>query len=132
MFFKIKKEIIDLKYNIKEELKEIKALKDKVHRKETKIIEDNIQKENSVNIKLVKEENEKVFCDATLACDDKSLFHCDECPAKFSFKNDLNRHEWAHSDIITSSCNVCKKLFNHKRKLKEQLKKSMHKFSVEY
>ena len=31
-----------------------------------------------------------------------------------------------------SSCNVCKKLFNHKRKLKEQLKKAMHKFSVEY
>jgi hypothetical protein len=42
--FKIKKEIIDLKYNIKEELKEIKALKDKVNRKETKNIEDNIQK----------------------------------------------------------------------------------------
>ena len=81
---------------------------------------------------MVKEENEKEFCDVTLACDDKSLFHCDECPAKFSFKNDLNKHMWTHSDITASSCNICKKLFNHKSKLKEQLKKDMHKFSVEY
>ena len=121
-----------LKYNIKEELKEIKEFKDKVNRKESKVIEDNIQKETSVDVKLVKEENEKEFCDVTLACDDKSLFHCDECPAKFSFKNDLNKHKWTHSDIIASSCNVCRKLFNHKSNLKEQLKKAMHIFSVEY
>ena len=115
-------------FNHKSKLKE--KLKKDLHK--FSVIEDNIQKENSVDVKLVKEENEKGFCDVTLACDEKTLFHCDECAAKFSSKNDLNKHKWTHSDIIASSCNICQKLFNQKSKLEEQLKKDMHKFSVEY
>ena len=60
------------------------------------------------------------------------LFPCDKCPAKFSIKNDLKKHKWTHSEITTSSCNVCKKLFNHKSKLEEHLKNETNKFSIAY
>ena len=128
----INKEIKDLKHDIKEELKEIKELKEKV----------NIEEENDVDVILVKEENEKDFCDVTLASDDvqiyilkvipKFLFHCDKCPAKFSFKYDLTKHMWTHSVIIACSCNICQKLFSEKSELEEHMKKQTSKFSIEY
>ena len=133
----------DLKHDIKQELKELKEFKETFNREKTQIIEEDItEKENGVSVNLVKNENEKHLCDVTLACDGEQtcllkvtsnyLFHCDKCPAKFSIKNDLKKHKWTHSEITTSSCNVCKKVFNHKSKLEEHLKNEATKFSITY
>ena len=62
----------------------------------------------------------------------KNLFHCEKCPAKFILKHDLKRHMWTHAEIGVSSCNICQKIFSHKNKVEEHMKKQLFNHFVEY
>ena len=61
----------------------------------------------------------------------QNLFHCDECPVKFTLLNSLRTHKRMHTEISVDSCNICRKLFMHNGELDQHKEKTIQ-LSVEY
>ena len=133
--FQIKKELGDLKSEIKEEIKELKEFKNKVVHKESKSnIEGQIEKDYYGIIKLEEGEIKNDFCDITLTCDEEEIhqFKCDECPEQFMLRDHLKSHKRTHTEIRIFSCYICRELFSSKHEFEEQLLRTSYKFSIEY
>ena len=138
---KVNKEIKNAKNDIEKEINEIKELKKKANRYKINDLEkDNIEKENGEEVKCIKEESQKEdFCDVTLACDDGQkyalemiptyLFQCEYCHMDFLFETELKKQQRTHIENLARICDVCKKLFSDKNKLKERMKNDRNKFS---
>ena len=128
-------EIKVLKNSIEEEIKEIKEWKEKVITKDSINYEkDNIENKKDVKVQYDEEKQEKDLSDVTFACDEgqhylfkyfQILFHCDECPEKFTELNGLRTHKRTHTELKVNSCIICQKLFMQKGELDLHKKQSI-------